>query len=69
MQKDTIYNNKTIDLSKFLIIMPDVAPVAELVDAADSKFVDGNIVRVRVSPSAPTTDLMTSGLERNRVLG
>jgi hypothetical protein len=34
-------------------ILPVRAEVAELVDALDSKSGDGNIVRVRVSPSVP----------------
>jgi hypothetical protein len=41
-----------IDFSALLVYYVCTARVAELVDAIDSKSIDGNIMRVRFSPRA-----------------
>ena len=43
----------TFELYLLECALVNFAGVAELVDAADSKSVGGDIVRVRVSPSVP----------------
>lgn len=62
-----MYTQHLTDHSHLIENEPPRAGVAELVDVADSKSADSDIVRVRVSPSAPFNSYNFSQIASNKL--